>query len=128
MFPLVWAFIGGIRGVLVAAATASAVLGAAHVYNTMFDNPAVVREARAGFVLQAERDALLAQVAEMRRQRDAADRAHADFLTWVDQIERDAEARTEQLEKEIDEYEQKLAEDGRACYLNRADIEWLLRN
>lgn len=128
MLPVMWALVGGIRGIIVAAATACAVLGAAHVYNTVIDNPAVVREARAGFVLQAERDALVARLAEVERQRVAAERARADLQGWIEQIERDAEARTEQLEKEIDEYEQKLAEDGRACYLNRADIEWLLRN
>jgi hypothetical protein len=118
---LIWTLIGGFRGILVAVA----VLAAAATYDRVFDDPGVARQARTGFVIEAERDALAARLGEEHRQRLAAEEA-ADWLrVWLAGAEAQAANDAERFEREADEYEKKLAAAGRSCFLDDADIEWL---
>src|SRR5690606_20723529 len=118
-----WSLIGGFRGILVAAV----VLAGAATYDRLIDDPGVVRAARAGFVVEAERDALLAQIAETKRQAAAAEAALAGLQYELGQQRANSAAVAEQLEREIDEYEAQLAAEGRVCTLNDEDIKWLER-
>lgn len=124
---MIWAFIGGFRGVLVAGATALLLSGAFYAYNDLIDNPSVVREARKGFVLQFERDALLAQVAEEKRQRIAAETARLNLLAGLKVLQENQRVREERLEADIAEYEKKLQEQGRSCFLDDDDMKWILK-
>lgn len=119
----IWTAIGGFRGILVAAV----VLAATAAYDRLIDDPAVVRQARAGFVVEAERDALIALVEEQKRQAAAAAGALAGLRYEIEQQAKNDAAAAERLEREIEEYEAKLAASGRACFLDDGDIEWLKR-
>lgn len=120
-----FALIGGFRGIIIAAATAIIVGGAAHLWNIAVDNPSVINAARKGFVIEAERDALLARIEEIERQRIAAEMARVGLEYELAEMERNAAAQAELAEKEIEEYEKILADEGRSCYLNDADTHWL---
>lgn len=127
MIAIIWTLIGGFRGVLIAGAVAAATIATAAVYDRLIDDPGVVRTARAGFVLESERDALVARLAEEHRQRKAAETA-SDWLR-IEIAGRDAQAAidAEKTELEIADYEKKLANAGRSCSLDDADIDWLTR-
>lgn len=89
------------------------------------DKGATVRAALRDYVSGAEIAALESQLAERERQRAAAElAAHSLRMELEDQAE-SAEAQAYQLEREIDEYEKKLADEGRICTLDDRDIEWL---
>src|SRR5690606_27384579 len=118
--PALWTAVGGFRGILVA----SVVLAGAAAYDRLIDDPSVVRQARAGFVVEAERDALLALVEEQKRRAAAAEAALAGLQYELGQQRANSAAVAEQLEREIDEYEAQLAAEGRVCTLNDEDIKW----
>ncbi len=85
-------------------------------------------EARAGYVSLAEKLSLAAELAEIRRQRDAGARVISDYrerLALAEAAEHDA---IEQLEREISDHERQLDLAGRACRLDAGDIGWLRRN
>ncbi|MEI5680452.1 hypothetical protein G6N74_28500 [Mesorhizobium sp. CGMCC 1.15528] len=117
----VWTLIGGFRGILVAVA----VLASAWAYNKAVDNPIVVAQARAGFVLTAERDALAARLNEEQRQRKASDAALSMLRNELDKQQESELAASERLELEIADYEKKLADAGRSCRLDDSDTDWL---
>lgn len=108
-----------------AVAGAVIVFSALRLWDVAVDDPAVRREALAGYVRQAEYEAEKAKAEEAARQRDAAVRAaksYADLL--ADVRGREATAR-EQLEQRIADYERELSDNGRSCRLTQRDIEWL---
>jgi uncharacterized lipoprotein YmbA len=117
----VWTLMGGLRGIGVAAA----VLLAAGTYDRLIDDPWVVSQARQGFVVTAERDALAARLDEEHRQRLAAETA-ADWLR-IELAGQEAQAaiEAEKTEQEIADYEKKLADAGRSCFLDDTDLEFL---
>lgn len=85
-------------------------------------------DARKGYVLEAEKAALAAQLAEERRQRikgaqaleEARRREAAD-------AQRDAEADARQRQ-EIADYEKKLQDAGRERRLDESDIDYIMRD
>jgi len=85
----------------------------------------VASDAVKGYVLAAERDSLVAQMAEKERQRRAAESAVAELQRDLDNAARVQGAEQAVLEKEIAEYEKKLADAGRRCTLSDSDVEWL---
>ncbi|UPT53306.1 hypothetical protein [Synechococcus phage Yong-L2-223] len=100
-----------------------ATVAIAVLYNVIWDNPRVAREARQGYVLEVEVAALEAERNELQRQRDAARRSAA---AWQDQLERFQEAFDEkqtELEQQITEYEQ--ANLDRRCELSPSDLDFL---
>lgn len=82
-------------------------------------------EARKGFVAEYAVKALTAQRDEEQRQRrvaeDAANWLRIELAGQVSKAAEDAAT----MEKEIQDYEQKLAAEGRSCRLDDGDIEWL---
>lgn len=117
------------RFLLAVAFTAGVVAGVGlfSLYDIAIDDPGVRREARAGYVARAEMIAIEAELEEMRRQRDA-------IAAWRDRYAK-ALARAEQeradleriRERERADYAGELERAGRACLLDRADIDWLRR-
>lgn len=122
-FSLLWSLIGGIRGI----ALIVAMLGIFATYDRYIDDPLVAANARKGFVLEAERDALMAQLEERKRQAAAAESAVAGLQYELNQQRFNNEAARDQLESEIKDYEAKLKSDGRFCTLSDEDIKWLTR-
>lgn len=120
-----WTLFGGYRGLVAACAATFLVSVAWSSYDRLIDDPGVVREARAGFVAVAERDALAALVAERDRQRLAAEMALSNLRREIDRISEQEQAAQDRLEQEIKDYEKKLADAGRLCPLDDGDIEWL---
>lgn len=89
---------------------------------------AAIEEARRGFVLEADKRAAEAELAEVRRQLGAASAARERFATALAETRLAAAARLETLETEIADYEHRLAAAGRLCRLDRGDIDWLRRD
>ncbi|MEO3997167.1 hypothetical protein [Mesorhizobium sp. CAU 1732] len=86
---------------------------------------AAAREARQGYVREAEKSAAEAALAETRRQLRVATDARERFATALAQTRAATSARLETLEAEISDYETRLALQGRICRLDRGDIDWL---
>lgn len=99
-----------------------------HLYAVSIGYPSAAREARAGYILLAEKSAADARAAEMERQRNAAAEAteeHRKRLAAADAAE---QAAKDTLETEIQSYELQLSEKNRACAVTAADRQWLLRH
>lgn len=97
-------------------------------WNGWIDNPRVAREATAGCLSTVEKAALEAQLAEERRRRAAAEAALADYRRQADADAAAAAAAAEDLQKRIADYEKELADAGRGCRLDDADLRWLHDN
>jgi len=104
------------------------VAGVFLLWNGWIDNPRVAREATASCVARVETAALQAQLAEERRRRAAATAALELYRRQADADAAAAEARAADLQKEIADYEKKLADAGRGCRLDDADLRWLHDN
>lgn len=100
---------------------------AAALWDRYVDDPAVAAAARRGYVLTVERDAAEAELAEARRQLKVASEARDRFALGLAQAQAASAVRSEKLESEIADHEKKLAEAGRACRLDRPDLDWLRR-
>lgn len=140
MIPVLWTFLTSRVGMLVGAALAVFIfyegipigpLGKIPVVGPVLSeitDGRVDRASRAalnGYVLVAERDALAARLDEERRQKLAASEA-ADWLRMkVLGLEVQAALEDEKVEQEYARYEKELADAGRSCHLNDADLEWL---
>lgn len=89
---------------------------------------AAIEAARVGFVREAEKRAAEAELAETRRQLAASTAAREAFATDLAALRLAAEAAVATLETEIADYEKRLEDAGRACLLDRRDLEWLRRD
>ncbi|WEA24013.1 hypothetical protein [Rhizobium binxianense] len=99
-----------------------------HVYAVSIGYPAAAREARAGYVLLAEKTAAEAKAVEMERQRNAAAAAGEEHRKRLAAAEAAERAAKDTLEQEISNYERTLSEKNRACAVTAADRDWLLRH
>ena len=99
-----------------------------HVYAVAIGYPSAAREARAGYVLIAERTAAEAKAAEMERQRNAAVQATEEHRKRLEAAQAAEQAAKDTLESEISNYELQLGQKNRACLLDRADRDFLLRH
>jgi len=127
ILPFLWALIGGVRGLFVAAGAAVAVWASLSAYDKLVDDPAVAAAARRDFVERSELKAAEAKADELQRQRDAAAAALEEARK---QAEADAIADAEtarRTEVEILEYEKRLAAAGRSCKLAPDDLDFLLK-
>ncbi|MBB3744988.1 hypothetical protein FHX10_004525 [Rhizobium sp. BK591] len=98
-----------------------------HLYAVSIGYPSAAREARAGFVLLAEKTAAEAQATEMERQRNAAAQASDEHRKRLAAAEVSERAARDTLETEIQSYELQR-EKNRACAVTAADRQWLLRH
>ncbi|MBP2486431.1 hypothetical protein ACU8LZ_04515 [Rhizobium leguminosarum] len=99
-----------------------------HLYAVSIGYPSAAREARAGYVLLAEKSAAEARAAEMERQRNAAAWANAEHRKRLAAAEAAEQAAKDTVEIEIQSYELQLSEKNRACAVTAADRQWLLRH
>jgi hypothetical protein len=99
-----------------------------HLYAISIGYPSAAREARAGYVLIAEKTAAEAKAAEMERQRNAAAKASEEHRKRLAAAEAAEQAAKDTLEIEIQSYELQLSEKNRACAVTAADRQWLLRH
>ncbi|MBY5342326.1 hypothetical protein E0H35_27710 [Rhizobium leguminosarum bv. viciae] len=99
-----------------------------HLYAISIGYPSAARQARAGYVLLAEKSAAEARAAEMERQRNAAAKAGEEHRKRLAAAEAAEQAARDTLETEIQSYELQLSEKNRACAVTAADRDWLLRH
>ena len=99
-----------------------------HLYAVSIGYPSAAREARAGYILLAEKSAADARAAEMERQRNAASQAIEEHRKRLAAAEASEQAARDTLEIEIQSYELQLSEKNRACAVTAADRQWLLRH
>ncbi|TBY60133.1 hypothetical protein E0H46_31675 [Rhizobium leguminosarum bv. viciae] len=99
-----------------------------HLYAVSIGYPSARREARAGYVLLAERTAAEAKAAEMLRQRNAAAQATEEHRKRLEAAQAAEQAAKDTLEQEISSYELQLSEKNRACAVTAADRQWLLHH
>ncbi|MBY4591667.1 hypothetical protein RJJ37_00930 [Rhizobium redzepovicii] len=99
-----------------------------HLYAVSIGYPSAAREARAGYILLAEKSAADARAAEMERQRNAASQAIEEHRKRLAAAEASEQAARDTLETEIQSYELQLSEKNRACAVTAADRQWLLRH
>jgi len=123
MFALFESIKGAVYGALGAAAATALLM----TYDKLIDDPAVAREARAGYVLIAEKTALEAQLAKERRLAIAAAQSleeHRKRLAASQQAEALA---SDKLEAEIAENEALLEKSGRRCTADQSDVDFIMR-
>lgn len=84
-------------------------------------------QAKKGLVPQFELAAAHAERDELQRQLKVNEFVTAAYQEQIRNIWATEAARTEKTEREIADYERKLAEAGRACLLDNDDIEFLRR-
>lgn len=118
----------GLLDTLKMAAGIAAGLMLYHLYAVTIGYPSAAREARAGYVLLAEKTTADARVAEMERQRNAAAEASEEHRKRLAAAETSEQAARDTLEIEIQSYELQLSEKNRACAVTAADRQWLLRH
>ncbi|PYE89564.1 hypothetical protein [Phyllobacterium leguminum] len=106
-----------------AAAGASLMLA----YNAMIHDPMIHREARQGYILEAQKTALEAQLAERDRQVNAGQIVIDAYQAQLKNARETERAKSEQAEQEIAAYEKRLVDEGRTCRLGVDDIEFLRR-
>lgn len=83
--------------------------------------------ARQGYVLEAERDAIAAELRERERQASAASMALEEHRRRLAASQEAQRALADKLELEIAQHEKELDAAGRACRLDDADLDWLLK-
>jgi hypothetical protein len=99
-----------------------------HLYAVSIGYPSAAREARAGYVVLAEKTAAEAKAAEMERQRDAASQALDEHRKRLEASQAAEQFAKDTLETEITAYELQLSEKNRSCAITAADRDWLLRH
>lgn len=119
--------IGILDGIKLGAGVAAGIL-LYHVYAVSIGYPSAAREARAGYVLIAEKTAAEAKAAEMERQRNAAAQATEEHRKRLEASQAAEQAAKDTLESEISNYERTISEKNRACAITAADRDWLLRH
>lgn len=98
------------------------------IYNYAWENPRIEKEARSGYVLQAEATAAKAELDERNRQAAAAILAAKGLKDAIEADKAEDAASLAQREKELDDYEEQLKTEKRSCPLTDADINWLRKN
>lgn len=99
-----------------------------HLYAVTIGYPSAAREARAGYVLVAERTAAEAKASEMERQRNAAAQATEEHRKRLEAAEAQSAQSEITREAEIRGYELLLSEKNRQCLADAADVEFMQRH
>src|SRR5690606_39047093 len=90
--------------------------------NALFHDPMIAREARSGYVLEAQKTALEAQLAERDRQINAGNLVIESYQVQLRNARAAEAEKSAQTETEIAEYENRLKQAGRSCDLDDADV------
>ncbi|WP_049732873.1 hypothetical protein [Rhizobium ecuadorense] len=99
-----------------------------HLYAIAIGYPSAAREARAGYVILAEKTAAEAKATEMERQRNAAAQATEEHRKRLEAAQASEQFAKDTLETEIKSYELQLSQKNRQCVLDRGDVDFLLRH
>jgi uncharacterized membrane protein YdbT with pleckstrin-like domain len=99
-----------------------------HLYAISIGYPSAAREARAGYVLLAEKTAADARATEMERQRNAAAQATEEHRKRLEAAESENAKSEITREAEIRGYELLLSEKNRKCLADVADVDFLLHH
>ncbi len=87
-----------------------------------------VKLATANMVTTFERDTLASKLGEMERQRNAASQAVEEHRKRLEAAQASEQAAKDNLENELRSFELQLSEQNRACVLDRAQRDFLLRH
>ena len=122
--------LGPVAALLIGIAGSGALSGAAFwAWNAFIDNPQLVSVTKATAEAQCKirvlEAAKAAEAAERARQDAASEAAIKAYLAAAEARQKAEDAAREQLEQEIADYEKRLADEGRSCALDDADIGWL---
>lgn len=96
-----------------------------HLYAISIGYPSAAHEARAGYVLVAEKTAAEAKAAEMERQRNAAAQATEEHRKRLEAAEASEQTAKDNLESEIRSNELLLSEKNRKCLADAADVDFV---
>jgi hypothetical protein len=99
-----------------------------HLYAISIGYPSAAREARAGYVLIAEKTAAEAKAAEMERQRNAAAQATEEHRKRLEAAEAQSAKSEITREAEIRGYELILSQKNRQCVADRDDVDFVNRH
>lgn len=99
-----------------------------HLYAVSIGYPSAAREARAGYVLLAEKTAAEAKAAEMERQRNAAAQATEEHRKRLEAAQASEQAAKDTLETEIRSNELILSQKNRACIADSDDRTFILHH
>jgi hypothetical protein len=99
-----------------------------HLYAVSIGYPSAAREARAGYVLIAEKTAAEAKAAEMERQRNAAAKATEEHRRRLEAAQASEQAAKDTLESEIRSNELILSQKNRACIADSDDRTFILHH
>jgi|SRR5687768_4778016 len=99
-----------------------------HLYALTIGYPSAAREARAGYVLLAEKTTAEAKAAEMERQRNAAAQATEEHRKRLEAAESEITKSEITREAEIRGYELILSQKNRQCVADRDDVDFLNRH
>lgn len=99
-----------------------------HLYAVAIGYPSTAREARAGYVLVAEKTAAEAKASEMERQARAAAQATEEHRKRLAAAEAQSAQSEITREAEIRGYELLLSEKNRKCLADAADVEFMQRH
>lgn len=116
---------GALSSLPYVAVSVSTVIAAGLLWNMLIDNPIQRAEARGGYVAIAELEAAKAQLAETKRQTEAAQEASDNFAETLRRQAQAASIKTAEQEKRNAEYQARLVALGRQCLLDDDDIREL---
>lgn len=117
-------------GTLFGGITSTGIVGAGFwAWNTFIENPQIVAvtnaAADAKWQIKVLEAAIAAQAAERARQEAASDAALKAFREAAEVRLQLQEKIQDNLEQEIADNERKLAEEGRSCFADDADIQFI---
>lgn len=95
-------------------------------YNSWIENPAIKREARSGYVLEATTIAAQAEANEARRQRDVAERTRSTFERQLKEANDRADAIQADADMESDRYEAENAAKNKPCVFDKSRLDFVL--
>jgi hypothetical protein len=122
--------LGPVAALLLGFLGGGGIIGAAGwAWNVMVDNPEIVRVTRAAdqaqCTIDTQKAAMAATEAERVRQEKVAEQALDAYRAAADAAEQARQATADQLDKEIADHEQDMAQQGRGCTLTDDDFKWL---
>lgn len=109
--------------------SATAIVGAFFAFKLWLaaHDASVASQARAGYVLLAEKTTAEAKAAEIQRQLEAAKQSLASFQKRLDAETVQDKIDDQKREYEILSYERLLSEANRRCAVDQSDIDWLTK-
>lgn len=121
-----------VLGIVAAMLGSGLSLGAAKLWNDLWENPAIVRDATSraedACTIRTQDAAARAEAAERLKQQRAnaeALRIYREALTASQRAVEEADTR---ISQEIAAYENQIALEGRTCRLTQRDLDWLHGN